>query len=641
MISSFLRSLWLLTAILLFSQCFRPGEKTKFSSPFEDSVIREIHLMKDARRANGIVPHLQSRSELRRFHAALALASVGDSLTVPYLEIALKDRSSRVREMSAFALAQTFSMAAETALLKAVQDQTRARDRRFLLEHLGTCASDQGLAFLLRFRPGDDDTEIGLSKAFYRYVLRHGPKDNGVFERLSELLKEIDQIEAVRYLAMALTRSSTHIPGSLESILQTHYRNIDDPDTRIALIAAMGKLDQIQDSLFYKDFFPEQQEELLIYAWLNWAQKQVLWTRLFPNRMMALWNDNASWNTRYLLFKAQYKWGLGVKDESQLRHADPWNLLMNQSDLVFGTSALKQGSSMEAIRNYLDDRSKNPYEKALFVAEIGYRNELQTLMLGMFRDTSQPLILRNSLLECLLTGYREVRQVLLLEAMKGIEASFISIACLSMQNQGIPEELQSALANRLKNLKSQFANASGWETYLDLCRLEDVLTGNQTRVDPLPLKVRFTHRDLEKADTLYRVAMQTSRGTITFQLNTHIAPMSVLNVVQAIQTSYYNNKYIHRVVPGFVAQGGCHRGDGWGSPEWLQRSEFSLLPFNRGAIGIASVGKDTEGLQLFWMHAHAPHLEGRYSRIGEIESGEEILLKLQPGDKIIGMNIVE
>ena len=97
----------------------------------------------------------------------------------------------------------------------------------------------------------------------------------------------------------------------------------------------------------------------------------------------------------------------------------------------------------------------------------------------------------------------------------------------------------------------------------------------------------------------------------------------------------------HRVVPDFVVQGGDPTGTGWGGPGFTLPSEISAgleampIDFGAGAIGIADAGKDTGGSQWFAMHAPAPHLEGRYTWVGRVVEGADVIDKLQVGDRII------
>ncbi|OUJ73303.1 peptidylprolyl isomerase [Hymenobacter crusticola] len=131
-----------------------------------------------------------------------------------------------------------------------------------------------------------------------------------------------------------------------------------------------------------------------------------------------------------------------------------------------------------------------------------------------------------------------------------------------------------------------------------------------------------------------RATVRTSKGTIVFQLLVNEAPGSVASFVELTRQGFYNGKTIHRVVPNFVAQGGCPRGDGWGSTDYNIRSEFADLRYGEGAVGLASAGKDTESCQWFITHSPTPHLDGRYTIFAQVVSGMDVVSRLEIGDRI-------
>ncbi len=89
------------------------------------------------------------------------------------------------------------------------------------------------------------------------------------------------------------------------------------------------------------------------------------------------------------------------------------------------------------------------------------------------------------------------------------------------------------------------------------------------------------------------------------------------------------------MVPGFVIQGGdVGRGDGWGGPGFAIRSELTRISFDRGVLGMASAGKDTEGSQYFVTHGMQPHLDGRYTAFGRVVSGMQVVDAIQRGDRV-------
>jgi cyclophilin family peptidyl-prolyl cis-trans isomerase len=138
-----------------------------------------------------------------------------------------------------------------------------------------------------------------------------------------------------------------------------------------------------------------------------------------------------------------------------------------------------------------------------------------------------------------------------------------------------------------------------------------------------------------------KVMVNTTQGEIILRLLVEEAPGSVGNFVALLNQSYFDNKFVHRMVPNFVIQTGCNRGDGYGSEPYSIRSEFSLHRYSEGSVGMASAGKDTEGTQWFITHSPTPHLDGRYTLFAEVETGMEVVHKIQVGDQILSVRLLD
>jgi cyclophilin family peptidyl-prolyl cis-trans isomerase len=137
------------------------------------------------------------------------------------------------------------------------------------------------------------------------------------------------------------------------------------------------------------------------------------------------------------------------------------------------------------------------------------------------------------------------------------------------------------------------------------------------------------------------ITMQTNKGAIVLELQPQWAPATVTQFVQLAKAKYYDNKLFHRVVPNFVAQGGCSRGDGWSSFNITIASEFhqNANYHDEGWIGMASAGKDTESAQFFITHSATPHLDGHYTIFAKVVKGMNVVHDLQLGDSIISVDI--
>ncbi|HET6616353.1 MAG TPA: peptidylprolyl isomerase, partial [Gemmatimonadota bacterium] len=129
--------------------------------------------------------------------------------------------------------------------------------------------------------------------------------------------------------------------------------------------------------------------------------------------------------------------------------------------------------------------------------------------------------------------------------------------------------------------------------------------------------------------------LDTDRGAIELELDAEAAPQTVETVLRLAEAGEYDDVEFHRVVPNFVIQGGdVERGDGWGGPGFAIVSELTRIPYDRGVLGMASAGKDTEGSQYFVTHSMQPHLDGRYTAFGRVIAGMNIVDAVLVGDVV-------
>ncbi|TAJ18099.1 MAG: peptidylprolyl isomerase [Dehalococcoidia bacterium] len=148
----------------------------------------------------------------------------------------------------------------------------------------------------------------------------------------------------------------------------------------------------------------------------------------------------------------------------------------------------------------------------------------------------------------------------------------------------------------------------------------------------------------------YTAVMKTDRGDITIELLTDLAPATVNNFVFLAREGFFEGCTFHRVIPGFVAQGGDPTGTGRGGPGYRFKDELSPTPFVQGIVGMANAGPNTNGSQFYIMLGDAPHLTGRYTAFGQVTAGLDAVLALrprdpdrdrEPGDKILSVTITE
>jgi cyclophilin family peptidyl-prolyl cis-trans isomerase len=134
--------------------------------------------------------------------------------------------------------------------------------------------------------------------------------------------------------------------------------------------------------------------------------------------------------------------------------------------------------------------------------------------------------------------------------------------------------------------------------------------------------------------------IKTLRGTIKMQLLTNNAPISVANFVNLARSGFFNGKIFHRVVPNFVIQTGCPRGDGYGSLDFTIPSELTPMHYNaEGYVGMASAGNHTECSQWFITHSPTPHLDTNYTVFAKVVEGMDVVQLMEVGDAIATVTI--
>jgi len=126
----------------------------------------------------------------------------------------------------------------------------------------------------------------------------------------------------------------------------------------------------------------------------------------------------------------------------------------------------------------------------------------------------------------------------------------------------------------------------------------------------------------------------TSQGEIRITLDPAAAPYTVWNFARLAEDGYYDGLPFHRVVPDFVIQTGCPRGDGWGGPGYEIPDEINPLPYVEGTVGMALSGPDTGGSQWFVTLSPQPHLDGGYTVFGRVSYGMRSAASVQVGDTI-------
>jgi peptidyl-prolyl cis-trans isomerase B (cyclophilin B) len=135
--------------------------------------------------------------------------------------------------------------------------------------------------------------------------------------------------------------------------------------------------------------------------------------------------------------------------------------------------------------------------------------------------------------------------------------------------------------------------------------------------------------------------IETEKGNLVLELFATDVPITVNNFVTLAREGFYDGLTFHRVVPGFVVQGGCPIGDGTGGPGYVFDDEITDHTHVAGALSMANSGPNTNGSQFFITYTPQHHLDGDHSVFGQLVEGMDVLERIEQGDVMIRITIEE
>jgi len=131
-----------------------------------------------------------------------------------------------------------------------------------------------------------------------------------------------------------------------------------------------------------------------------------------------------------------------------------------------------------------------------------------------------------------------------------------------------------------------------------------------------------------------QATLHTSEGPIGLELYPDEAPKTVENFTKLASDGYYDGLSFHRVIPDFMVQGGCPKGDGTGGPGYAFEDEFNEHKVTRGALAMANAGPNTNGSQFFIVTAGAtPWLDGKHTVFGRVTEGQDVVDRISLAER--------
>jgi len=607
---------------------------------FTDEVYQQIAEFQDRRDTDSLVKFFDHEKPQYREAAALACASVQDSETVGYLNRLLKDVDTDVRIAAIYALGQIGTDSAQNSLLYSLHIEDTIVVRKEVLTALGKCITEENYDALLTFEATDSMEMEGLAWGLYRAAIR------GVIrpEAISVAVRFLHPSHTfqTRFGAAHLLARTRNADISLH--LDTIIGSAMYDKSAFVRMASASALKHSQDpkvaTALTKRIIKDRDYRVRINAIR--AMRSLDSTSTEPVLMNSLLDEN----TQVAVAAAQVLSPNLSKLHSQNIEGLPLTTLhWRVRAILLGGMLTADNLNTSLIDKIMQcyDTTTNAYEKAALLTALGYSPRAYERVVTETFSTQQKVISTG--------GMRS------LAAMRGLSdfpdelkpafADMLKEACLT-GDLAMIGTAANTLINPDYGYKEVYDSIDFLyeaKSKLTLPKDNEGMQSIQAAIDyfeenasPEVVANLYNHPidwDLVSSiDSQQKINIITSKGTIEIEMFVNDAPGSVANFVQLAKDKYFDGKNFHRVVPNFVAQGGCNRGDGWGGEDYSIRSEFAPLHYKEGYIGMASAGKDTEGTQWFITHSPTPHLDGKYTIFARVTDGMEIVHQLGMGDVI-------
>lgn len=641
----------------------------------ELQVLVDLQVERDGRTLASFLSHPDSAVRAR---AAFALASVQDPVAGEDLIRALRDESAAVRRDAAFALGQLAETRFAPALLGALEEEQDLEVRRRIVGAVGKVGDERALERLLQMElPREEEATLNLAisrMAVRGVVLPSGiqhligelkDSDPAVREnagyyfgrsnapgpwapRIAEVRAVLDSLPPSDPLAMHLLLGLAQVgdPGDTARLLwwlrsspdwriranaaRAANGRMTDPRVRAALLAALDDPSthvayQAGNALAGASQLPPSEREAL-REWVedhhaDWRRAGPLLAllgRVGEGDFIIRWLEE--WPQDSILARTR---GLGAL--AFVPGAASMEILLEAS---MDKSSRIRGTALGALARRWRVERKDPatHEEYFKAFAAGLRAGDPASSYVAAPALADSAFLSMGSVELLVQQYSR------LDPAKDLEGMSLILGALGETGAPEAEGFLTEVASSGEGVLGEVARNALYRVRGQEAPKEDSHSEAPER--------RMDWEVLSEMGARVRLVLRTEKGSVSLILDAESAPLTVQTIAGFAREGKYDGVPFHRVVPNFVVQGGDFaRRDGYGRPGFRIRSEFTETPFLRGAVGMASSGKDTEGSQFFITHSMQPHLDGSYTVFGWVEEGMDVVDLLYEEDLILAATV--
>lgn len=646
---------------LLFLPLLSPAFAQQGVNKFSDPIIREIHDLADHRDIARLLPYLRETNLNYRGEALMCFGSVQALGIADSIAEAMDSDIDGIRIAGAFALGQTYHESAVVQIRELLKAEEKPLVMGMLYDALGKCGTEDDLEWLAQQNLKLQQTE-GQAMGIFRFALRGIISDEGN-NRMLVLCTGGSSVAGLSYASYHLGRYANRewLQANAVMIRQALSKERNS-NIRSHLIKAVIKAEDEEAWPLVEHILKSDEDYRVKVNILNSLQL-IPWNKV--SKLAYKFACGEDPNLAVAAAEAIQKYAVYTDLSVHLKAIDQavnWRsraVMLNKGlELVEGKKGLTRKLEKKVLDYYA--KAKHNSERSWLLKALGHNILHYRLLSEKIGLGNAPVISTNALetLISLRTGnhFEKAKAGLALDGID-IENEFLEIFRRAIASGDVPLVSLAAgvLRNQELNYKELITDYDFLKVALDSSQSPNKVEARNELVYTLAYFMdkkipemsppSFNHPidwDLiSRIDPRQQIGFVTSKGEILVQLNVNWCPGTVGAFVELIERGFFDGKSIHRVVPNFVVQDGCPRGDGWGGPEFTIRSEFTPAPFVEGTIGMASAGKDTEGSQWYFTHSSTPHLDAKYTNFGYVIEGMDVVHKLEVGDVIERVELVE